>query len=99
MAGFNRIDLLAAAGPGNGADFALPSGGKYALQAESPAWGGGNVKLQISLPSGTWVDVTSGSLSANGMLTVDLPQGRVRAVVTTTVSVTANLMLVPSKNQ
>jgi hypothetical protein len=99
MAGQARIDLLTAAGPGNGTDFALASGGKYAFQAESPAWNGGNAKLQISMPSGTWVDVTSGSLSANGMLTVDLPQGRVRAVVTTTVSVTANLMLVPSKEQ
>lgn len=99
MAGFGRIDLLSATGPGNGTDFALPTGGKFAFQAESPAWNGGNAKLQITMPSGTWVDVTNGSLSANGMLTVDLPQGRVRAVVTTTLSVTANLMLVPSKNQ
>lgn len=99
MAGFGRIDLLSAAGPGNGSDFALPTGGKFAFQAESPAWGGGSAKLQISMPSGNFVDVTGGSLSADGMLTVDLPQGRVRAVVTTTASVTANLMLVPSKEQ
>lgn len=97
MAGFGRIDLLSAAGPGNGTDFALPTGGKFALQATSPAWGGGSVKLQISVPSGAFVDVTGGGLSADGMVTVDLPQGRVRAVVTTTVSVTANLMLIPSK--
>ncbi len=95
MAGTTRIDLLSNAAAGNGAAFNLNVGGWYALIAEA-TWGGGSVKLQVQSPQGTWIDVTSSSQSANGMVLLQLPPGQYRGVVTTSTAAYASLVTVPT---
>lgn len=69
-------------------------GGKYIYTGEA-TWGGGSAKLQIQTLHGTWIDVPSGSLSANGMLQVELPQGLVRLVVATATAFYGYLVGIP----
>lgn len=69
-------------------------GGKAMFVAEA-TWGGGSVALQVKAGGGTWVAVANGSLSANGTLTVDLPLGEVRVLITTATGVYANILHVP----
>jgi len=55
-------------------------------------WGGGTVKLQMKLPdsgSGTWVDVASASMTADGYKTFDLPPCELKAHVATATAVYA----------
>lgn len=66
-------------------------GGQYAFMAEA-TWGGGTVKLQIKLPQGNYADVTSASLTANGMVAVYLPAGTYRANIATATAVYARLV-------
>lgn len=88
-----RIDLCESAGAGNQASKEC-KGGRYYFMAEA-TWGGGNVKLQFQTPNGTWIDVTGSSLTANGGLAIELPQGQVRAVITTASVVYAYLVGIP----
>jgi hypothetical protein len=81
MAGSQRLDFFSNAAAGN-STAAYWQGGKLAFIAEA-TFGAGTVKMQFMSPHGTWIDVPSGSLSANGMLILELPQGQVRAVGTT----------------
>lgn len=85
------IDLCSNAGTGNQSDKIVNSAGRYAFMAEA-TFGGGSVKLQIKLPQGTYADVTSASLSAAGMVVVELPAGTYRAVNTTATAVYAKLV-------
>lgn len=62
----------------------------------SATFGGGTVKLQTLAGDGTtWVDVASGSLTAAGTLTMDLPLGQYRANVATSTAVYATLAHCP----
>ncbi len=88
-----QIILAANAGAGDG-ETKQVKGGKYAFLAEA-TWGGGNAKLQIQTPNGTWVDVTGTTLSANGMVTVEIPPGQARVVVTTATVAFAYLVGMP----
>jgi hypothetical protein len=89
--------LLTNAGAGNGADVIWP-GGKTALVATA-TFGGGNIKLQVKIDIGqaaaVYADVASSTLSAAGMLNLDLPPGTYRAVVTTSTAAYAKLVSVP----
>lgn len=88
------VVLLNNAGAGNGAVVNI-LGGKYALLAEA-TFGGGNIKLQIQLSQGGFADVGSSTLSAAGMVVLDLPPGSYRAVVTTSTAAHARLARIPS---
>ena len=88
-----RIDLCENAGAGNKAAKEC-KGGRYYLMAEA-TWGGGNIKLQFQTPNGTWIDVPSSTLSANNGTAIELPQGQIRAVVTTATAVYAYLVGIP----
>ena len=71
-------------------------GGRYLLVA-SATWGGGNIKLQILGPDGaTYLDLPSATLSANGTLTVYLPDNAVvKLDITTATAVYAALRRCP----
>jgi hypothetical protein len=69
-------------------------GGKAMFIAKA-TWGGGNVKLQMPAGDGTYVDVANSTLSADGTLTVELPAGNVKAVITTATDVYASLHHIP----
>lgn len=64
------------------------TGGRGVFMAEA-TWGGGTVKLQVQSPRGTWLDVTSASLTANGHLSFELPAGPIRANIATATAVYA----------
>lgn len=83
-----RADLLSNAGAGNGTAHQWP-GGKGYFVAETSSWSAGSAKLQMQTPQGSWIDVPSVSLSANGAVAIDLPAGMVRAVVATSTAVYA----------
>lgn len=80
-------------GTGNGTDKQF-KGGKAAFTVEA-TFGGATVKLQIKLGQGTYCDVTSASLTAAGMVVVDLPPGTYRAVAGVASAVYANLSAIP----
>lgn len=89
-----RLTLSANAGAGNGTAYEWP-GGKGMFMAEA-TWGGGNVKLQQQSANATWIDVApSSTLSANGMVVLDLPPGQVRVVITTSTAVYSYLVGIP----
>lgn len=88
-----QIVLAENVAAGNGADKSV-YGGKYIFMAEA-TWGGGNAKLQVKTPNGTYVDVPSSTLSANGMLQVEIPQGIVRVVFATGTALYAYLIGIP----
>lgn len=69
-------------------------GGKYVYTGEA-TWGGGSAKLQFQTAHGTWIDVPSGSLSANGLLPIELPAGQVRVVVATATAFYGYLVGIP----
>jgi len=69
-------------------------GGKFLLMAEA-TWGGGNVKVQIQSPNATWIDVPNSTLSANGMLQLELPRGQARVVFATGTALYAYLISLP----
>ena len=76
-----NFNLTSNQGPGN-YDVRCDIGGRYKLMARA-TWGGGNVKLQLSI-QGTYVDMPSSTLSADGMLDVVIPDNTdLRLVVTT----------------
>lgn len=85
-----RYDMLQAA-TGNGSDVIINSGGKFTFLSKSTAGSYGTVKLQLKDPDGSYLDVASGSHSADGTLFLELPPGTYRAVAAT---VTANAYLV-----
>jgi len=68
---------------GNGSDVTVNNGGTYALTANG-TWGGSTFKLQIKGPNGTgYIDVPNTSLTADGVVSVDLFAGAiVRGVLT-----------------
>jgi hypothetical protein len=64
-------------------------GGKGVMTAEA-TWGGGTVKLQFKTKnSTTYVDVPSASLTANGMVSFELPAGQIKANIATATAVYA----------
>lgn len=74
-----------------GAGIPVNQGGKYVFAADA-TFGGGTVKLQLQLPTGTWVDVASSSLTAAGIsVGLDLPPGQYRGNVATATAVSAYL--------
>lgn len=96
MAGSTRIDFFSNAAAGNSTDFAVQQAGSWMFYAEA-TFGGGTVKLQFQSPHGTWIDFPSGSLSANGALILQLPQGRYRAVGTTASAIYSSMVTVPTQ--
>jgi len=89
------IDLLSAAGTGNG-DAKLWAGGHTTFVASSGAWGGGSIKLQIQVVgTSSWADVSSITLSADGIVSGFLPPGTYRAVATTATGNYARLVRIP----
>lgn len=72
-------------------------GGKTLVTAEA-TWGGGTVKLQVSTPNGTYVDMTSPAVSftANGAIVVDLPPGLYKGNVATATAVYMYLISIPT---
>ena len=77
-----RLTFLENAAAGTSGERQVHAGGKFGFMAEA-TWGGGNQKLQIQNPKGTWADVASSTLSANGMAVLYLPAGNYRVVATT----------------
>lgn len=69
-------------------------GGRGVFMAEA-TWGGGTVKLQMQTPNGTFVDVASASLTANGTVAFDAPPGQIKAHVATATAVYAYAAVVP----
>jgi hypothetical protein len=63
-------------------------GGQMYFTAEA-TFGGGTVKLQLQSQNGTWLDVPSGSLTANGIVSLTVPAGNIRANVATATAVYA----------
>lgn len=88
-----KIDLMVNAGAGTSAA-KIWAGGRGMLSAEA-SWGGGNIKLQMKCPNGTYADVPSSTLSANGHLFVDLPQGEVVCVAATGSAFYVSLVHIP----
>jgi len=95
-----RLDLMSA-GTGTGNAFDWP-GGDGVLDAESSAWGGGNLALQKQAASGTWLAVNAEGtltpivLTANGTANFRAAAGPLRVLVTTATGVTAAVTGVPS---
>mgnify|MGYP000888432439 CR=1 FL=1 len=100
MARRARIDLASNAGAGAGTAFDWP-GGDGVFMAEA-TWGGGNAKLEIQSPNGTWLGVqnyattTPISLTANGTANFRAPAGPIRVNITTASAVYAYVVGVPS---
>ncbi len=88
------VVLLSNAGTGNGADVSF-SGGKAAFTADA-TFGGGSIKLQIKLATGTYADIASASLTAAGIYVTDLPAGTYRAVSATATACYSTLVRIPS---
>jgi len=89
------VDLLSAEGAGNGSAKSW-SGGHTTFVASSGAWGGGSIKLQIQvIGTSSWVDVSSVTLSADGIVNTFLPPGTYRAVAATAVGNYARLVRIP----
>jgi len=82
-----QVALAANAGAGNGSTCQWP-GGQGAFIAEA-TWGGGSAKLQTISPQGTWLDVTSVTLNANGLILFTIPAGQIRVVIATSSAVYA----------
>lgn len=85
------IAIASNSGAGNLTAYKIDRGGKFMFMAEG-TWGGGSIKLQTQTANGTWVDVASSTLSANGTLSVDLPAGLIRGVIATASAVYATLV-------
>lgn len=89
-----KVALMENAAAGNGAAKFWP-GGKGIFTAVA-TFGGGSVKLQVKAldgSTGTFVDVTSASLSAAGMVAFELPPGEIRAVGATASAIYAYAIL------
>lgn len=66
--------------------------GGYAIFTAKATWGGGTVKLQMQNPNGDWLDVSGGSLTADGTsASLRLPPGQYRANIATATAVYAYL--------
>jgi hypothetical protein len=52
-------------------------GGKGVFMAEAGTWAG-TATLQMQSPQGTWINVPSVTLTADGMVEFDLPHGQIR---------------------
>jgi hypothetical protein len=78
---------------GTGSDFNWEGGASvFVADASDTTFSGGSVKLQIKLQTGTYANITNGSLSAAGVTAVlYLPSGTYRAV--TSVATHANASL------
>jgi hypothetical protein len=94
MAGTQRIDFFINASAGN-STAQFWRGGKVGFYAEA-TWSGGSVQLQFQSPQGTWINVANGSLSANGVLILELPPGQYRAVGTTASAIYCSMITVPT---
>lgn len=92
MGNAQRVTIASNEGAGNGTAATLNSGGKYMFMAEA-TWGGGNIKLQMQSVNGTWIDIANTTISANGVIFIDLPAGQVRGVITTSSAVYAYLTM------
>lgn len=89
-----RIDFLENAAAGTSETFKWPGGkGTFAAHA---TWGGGSAKLQVKLPSGTFVDVAT--LSANGLTNFEIPAGEVQVVAATGSAFYCYAIKLPSSN-
>lgn len=73
--------------------FSLP-GGRWAMVAEA-TWGGGNIALHIKCPNGTFAAVTGMSLTANGMVSAQVPPGDYKIVRTTATAIYARMVWIP----
>ena len=69
-------------------------GGRLSFGAKA-TWSGGTVKVQCLLPSNDWVDVSGLSLTADGMVSADVPAGQIRASIATATAVYAYAFRVP----
>lgn len=94
MAGNKRLDFFSNSAAGNSTALEW-RGGLMAFYAEA-TWGGGSVKLQFQSPLGTWIDFPSGSLSANGMLILNVPPAQVRAVGATASAIYCSGISIPT---
>jgi hypothetical protein len=93
MRGLPHITLASNATTGDGTAYEW-HGGRGLFTAEA-TWGGGSAKLQFKTSNGTWVDYTSGSLSANGMVLFELPKCWIRTVIATATATYVYAMPVP----
>lgn len=75
-----RLDLIADsdADAVAGSDMEWP-GGKGLFVGEAEDWDSATLVLQLKTTQGTYINVPSASLTANGMFEVNLPAGLVRA--------------------
>jgi len=63
--------------------------GGHGLFTAEATWGGGTAKLQFKTLHGTWVDVPSASLTANGAKEFYCPIGEIQVAITTASAVYA----------
>lgn len=94
MAGSIRVDFFSNSAAGN-SSAQFWRGGKVAFYAEA-TFGGGSVKLQFQSPQGTWIDVASSTLSANGFAILELPPGQYRAVGATASAIYCSMIEIPT---
>jgi len=87
--------LLEAAGTGAGSGKRF-KGGHATFVASSGSWGGGSIKLQVQVfGTNSWADVSSVTLSADGIVNAFLPEGIYRANATTATGNYAKLVRIP----
>jgi hypothetical protein len=63
--------------------------GGHGLFTAEATWGGGSAKLQFKSGNGTWLDLPSITLSANGTKEFYAPAGQIRVSITTATAVYA----------
>lgn len=65
-------------------------GGGRGVFCATATWGGGSVTLQYLGPDGSTYVTAATALTANGLVSFELPPGRIRAAVVTATAVYAN---------
>lgn len=72
-------------------------GGKYMISAVA-TWGGGNLDLHMLGPdNSTYLSVLPATFTANGVKTIDLPQGTYKFIVTTATALYAAVVRIPGE--
>lgn len=97
-----RAQLTLASNAGAGAQTAVDWQGGVGMFMAEGTWGGGNAKLEIQTPNGSWVSLihyattTAISLTANGVAIFQAPAGKIRVNITTATAVYAYAIGIPS---
>ena len=88
------LNSAVAAGAG---EWKARAAGIYAVVADG-TWGGTTLTLEYKGPKGNAIAITGVSISANGLVTVTLPAGQYRAVLTGGAAMNLSVALVLAGN-